>query len=68
MTIGHTPGHAIGFPMYELTVIVRVCGAERCREPVETRAAEYLQRLTLWSEHIAHNANGGYEWAAFLRP
>ena len=54
--------------MYELTVIVRVCGAERCREPVETRAAEYLQRLTLWSEHIAHNANGGYEWAAFLRP
>ena len=64
----HTPGHAIGFPMYELTAIVRVCGVEHCREPVEARAAEYLQRLTDWSSRITRGEDSGYEWAAFLQP
>jgi hypothetical protein len=59
----HAPGHAIGFPMYELTAIIRKCGIEDCREAVEKRKAYYIERVLYWGEHY----EGCHcEWADFM--
>ena len=59
----HTAGHALGYPIYELTAMVRRLGVPNCREAVEGRAEEYLDRLLYWQAH-AHEAPG--PWAGFL--
>lgn len=61
----HTPRHALGFPIYELTALVHRCGIEVCRDPVEARCAYYLRRLWYW-----HDALPQYPgpWAPFLIP
>ena len=59
----HTAGHAMGFPIYELTALVRRYGPEACREPVEARLQQLLQQLQYWRDSAA--ANDG-EWASFL--
>lgn len=60
----HTPGHAPGFPLYELTALVLRHGPEQCRGPVEARAAEYTARLRFWQDA---EKTGEFRWAAFLR-
>ena len=59
----HTAGHALGYPMYDLTAIVRRLGADSCREAVEQRKAEYTARLFYWDAH-APDYQG--TWAEFL--
>ncbi|MDR2909129.1 MAG: hypothetical protein LBU86_04530 [Oscillospiraceae bacterium] len=59
----HASGHAIGFPMYELTAIIRQYGVEYCREPVEKRKAHYITRIKYWGEHYA---SVPFEWADFM--
>lgn len=59
----HTAGHAIGFPVYELTAIVHRFGLTQCRDPVESRKQEYLARLTYWKEHMGDDHG---QWAPFL--
>jgi hypothetical protein len=59
----HATGHAIGFPIYELTAIIRHYGADACREPVEQRKAQYIERIHYWRENYN---NVPYEWAAFM--
>ncbi len=58
----HTAGHAIGYPMYDLTAIVRRFGLEHCREPVEQRRQAYIDQLQAW----AQRAVGAGPWAAFM--
>ena len=60
----HTAGHAMGYPMYELSSIVYRLGIENCREAVERRKREYIEKLFYWNEHV-----GNYEgqWADFMR-
>ena len=60
----HTAGHAMGYPMYELSAIVYRLGVEDCREVVEQRKQEYIGKLFYWNEHA-----GDYEgqWADFMR-
>jgi hypothetical protein len=60
----HTPGHALGFPVYELTAIVLQAGAQACREPVLSRCAQYQDRLLGWMD-AEGQING--PWAAFLK-
>ena len=60
----HTPGHALGFPLYELTALVLRYGPESCREPIEKRAAEYCGRLIFWQKE---EQEGNFRWAEFLR-
>ena len=60
----HTQRHAMGFPIYDLTAIVRDCGVDHCREAVEQRKQEYIERLTAW-QHIERV--GGGKWADFLQ-
>ena len=59
----HTAGHAMGYPMYELSAIAYRFGVENCREAVEWRKQEYIQKLLYWREHV-----GDYEgqWADFM--
>ena len=46
----HTAGHAMGYPMYELSAIVYRLGIENCREAVEQWRQEYIQKLFYWNK------------------
>ena len=59
----HTAGHAIGYPMYDLSAIVYRLGIENCADAVEQRKQEYIDRLFYWNAH-ADDYEG--EWAQFL--
>lgn len=62
-SVVHTPGHALGYPIYELTALVRTYGLEHCRGPVEARAQHYVERLLFWQAQLP-----AYQgpWANFL--
>lgn len=59
----HTAGHAIGYPIYDLTAIVYRLGIENCIEAVEKRKQDYIDRLLYWSEHDRDYEG---EWASFM--
>ena len=59
----HTAGHAMGYPMYELSAIVYRLGIENCREAVERRRQEYIEKLFYWNEHVDDYKG---EWADFM--
>ena len=63
-SVVHTGRHAIGFPIYELTALVRGYGIEACREPVQKRVEEYWEKLRFWS---THEEQAPLQWAEFLR-
>ena len=60
----HTAGHAIGYPMYELSAIVYRLGIENCSEAVKLRKREYIGKLFCWNEHVREYTG---EWADFLK-
>ena len=59
----HTAGHAIGYPIYDLTSILYRLGTESGRESVERRKQSYIDRLHWWEGHIGDEPR---TWAAFL--
>lgn len=59
----HTAGHAIGYPMYDLTSIIFRLGAEHCMEQVERRKQEYMDKLFYWIRHISDDKG---TWADFM--
>ena len=59
----HTAGHALGYPMYELSAIVFRLGIQNCREPVEQRKEAYIDRILFWNAHWQEEKQ---PWAAFL--
>ena len=63
-SVVHTAGHAIGYPLYELSAIVYRLGVEHCREAVERRKQHYIDRLLFWETHLP---DYGGEWADFLK-
>ena len=63
-SVVHTAGHALGYPMYELTAIVLGHGLDDCRDAVEHRVRYYEQRLHCWAEH---EKSCRLDWASFLR-
>ena len=60
----HTAGHAMGYPIYDLSSLVYRLGLDGCAQAVALRKQAYLDRLLYWREH-ARDYTG--EWAAFLR-
>lgn len=60
----HTVGHAIGYPMYDLTSVICRLGIENCAEAVEKRKRDYIDRLFYWREHCGDNEG---EWADFMK-
>ena len=63
-SVVHTAGHAMGYPIYELTALVRELGLENCWQTVEARVRDYEQRLRLWTEREQTDCR---DWAVFLR-
>lgn len=63
-SVVHTAGHALGYPMYELTAMVLDRGLDDCADAVERQAAYYVQRLQYWAEYekTCHR-----NWAEFLQ-
>jgi len=59
----HARGHALGFPIYDLTAIVRSYGAAYCKTPVEIRKQEYIERIMYWGSHYEHYTE---DWAGFM--
>lgn len=59
----HTPGHALGFPIYELTAIVREQGIENCAQAVLKRISEYEAILVRCQEEALSHPG---PWANFL--
>lgn len=62
-SVVHTRGHALGFPLYELTALVLRTGADACREPVEARVRQYEERLLYWQKAEPEQQR---PWASFL--
>ncbi len=60
----HTPGHALGFPMYELTALIRRHGLTGSRDAVEKRLQVYADRLRF---HLSGADDPTRDWAPFLR-
>lgn len=63
-SVVHTAGHAIGYPMYDLTALIHRLGIDSCAEAVEDRKQDYIARLFYWSGHRS-DAQG--EWAPFMQ-
>ena len=63
-SVVHTAGHALGYPMYELTAIVLELGLDSCRDTVEQRVMYYEQRLRYWMEF---EKTCQQNWAGFLK-
>ncbi len=59
----HANGHAIGFPIYELTAIIRHYGVPKCKKAVEERKQQYMERIYYWREHYKAYPT---EWADFM--
>lgn len=59
----HTPGHALGFPIYELTAIVRKLGIDNCAQAVLKRISEYEAALVRCQEEALSHPG---PWACFL--
>lgn len=59
----HTVGHAIGYPIYDLTSIIYKLGIENCAQAVALRKQKYIDKLLYWSEHICSYEG---EWADFM--
>ena len=59
----HTAGHAIGYPIYDLTAIIYKCGIENCKNAVEQRKQEYIEKIMHWNEHLCDYQGS---WADFM--
>lgn len=63
-SVVHTKGHALGYPLYDLTAIVRKVGIDECRHAVENRTSEYVLKLLSWAEREPELEG---PWAKFLQ-
>lgn len=62
-SVVHTVGHAMGFPIYDLTAVVRKLGIDKCEKAIEKRCKEYIEKLIYWKEHCEEYKG---EWAKFM--
>lgn len=62
-SVVHTQRHAMGYPVYELTAIVRKNKIQISEEVVKQRIDYYIERLLFWQKE-AHRENG--TWAKFI--
>lgn len=60
----HTTGHAIGYPIYALTAIIRENGLDHCEELIHSEIERYQQQLFYWN---AHYQDVACYWASFIQ-
>lgn len=63
-SVVHTAGHAMGYPIYELTALVRRYDGDAWLTPVQQRKQCYMERLLYMQEHVQ---NVCVPWADFLK-
>ena len=59
----HANGHAIGYPIYDLTALIRENGLENCDEVICDWINYYIGKLIYWKENYRNCSN---QWASFL--
>ena len=59
----HTQKHAMGYPVYELTAIVRKNGIQISEEVVKQRIGYYIDRLLFWQKEALGEKG---TWAKFI--
>lgn len=62
-SVVHTVKHAMGYPIYELTSIIYTMGIDNCKEAVESRNREYIDRLLYFSDENIYSKR---KWADFI--
>ena len=62
-SVVHTAGHAMGYPIYDLTAILRRLGIEHAAGAVEQRKQDYIDRLFYWADR---SGDPQRRWASFL--
>ena len=60
----HTAGHAIGYPIYDLTSLVYKYGIQNCAIAIETRKQSYIDKILYWKTHLPDYKG---EWADFMK-
>lgn len=60
----HANGHAVGYPIYALTAMIRETGLEQCDRRIESQISMYTERLLYWRAHYQDEQRS---WAAFIR-
>lgn len=63
-SVVHANGHALGFPVYDLTAIIRHYGVDNCKDAVEERKNQYIKKIYYWRENYKNNP---HEWADFMK-
>lgn len=58
----NAPGHALGFPIYELSAVV-FGDLDDFQDEVERRVDHYLGRLAYWHDNVDTRTGS---WAAFM--
>ena len=62
-SVVHTAGHAMGYPVYDLTSVVLSCGGKDFEDAVKERKHMYITKLLYYS---AHCQDYHQKWAYFL--
>ncbi|MDD6192701.1 MAG: hypothetical protein PUB24_06450 [Lachnospiraceae bacterium] len=60
----HANGHAIGYPIYDLTAMIRENGLDNCDEIIHNRIGFYINKLLYWRENYMECS---HQWAEFIR-
>lgn len=58
----HTPKHATGLPIYELTALAKLYGADNCRDIILERREFYISRMEFCEAQVDKYAT----WANFM--
>ena len=62
-SVVHTVGHAMGYPIYDLTSIVYKYGTADCANALRLRKQAYVDKLSYYSRHVGEY---GEKWADFM--
>lgn len=60
----HANGHTIGYPIYDLTSMIREKGLDHCDDIIHDRIGICIKKLLYWKDHYM---DGSYQWAEFIR-
>ncbi len=62
-SVVHTTGHAMGYPIYELTSLVNRYGLDNCINKIELRKRKYIDHLLYHRKNYTQYKG---EWASFM--
>lgn len=59
----HAKGHAIGYPIYDLTALIRENGLDESEQLIDMKIHFYIEKLLYWGEHYK---DVPCSWAKFI--